>query len=88
MDVGDKQLVASVLERGRRRRDDDDLNDTKDELDEPTPDDGLSVAGELGVEVAVDEAESKPWEEPPAKLDPEEAEEPTARRSSTRSPPT
>src|SRR5690348_2004860 len=78
MDVGDKQLVASVLERGRRRRDDDDLNDTKDELDEAAPDDGLSVAGELGVEVALDDSESKPWEEPPAKLDPEVAEEPTA----------
>src|SRR5690242_9888720 len=78
MDVGDKQLVASVLERGRRRRDDDDLNDTKDELDEAAPDDGLSVAGELGVEVALDDTDSKPWEEPPAKLDAETAEEPTA----------
>src|SRR6478735_5553173 len=75
----DKLLVASVLERGRRRRDDDDPTDNKnDELEESTPDDGLSVAGELGVEVALDDSESKPWEEPPAKLDAETAEEPTA----------
>ena len=77
MDVGDKQLVASVLERGKRRRDDDDLLEPKDELEEPA-DDGLSVAGELGVEVALDETDKTPWEEPPAKLDPEVAEEPTA----------
>ena len=34
MDLADKQLVASVLERGKRRRDDDDLHQPKDELDE------------------------------------------------------
>ena len=79
MDVGDKQLVASVLERGRRRRDDDDMAENKDELDEgAAPDDGLAVAGELGVEVALDETDKTPWEEPPAKLDPAVAEEPTA----------
>src|SRR3954453_2869585 len=78
MDVGDKQLVASVLERGRRRRDDDDMNEQKDELEETPADDGLAVAGELGVEVALDDSEKTPWEEPPAKLDPEVAEEPTA----------
>src|SRR5919201_1221500 len=55
MDSADKQLVASVLERGKRRRDDDDL----------------------GVDVAVEEA-GQAWEEPPAKLDAEIAEEPTA----------
>ncbi len=77
MDVGDKQLVASVLERGKRRRDDDDLLDNKDELEEgsqrrhPAP-------AELGVEVAIDDGEKTAWEEPPAKLDPQEAEEPTA----------
>src|SRR5207247_532707 len=38
---------------------------------------GLAVAAELGVGVAVDEASQQPWEEPPAKLDAEEAEEPT-----------
>src|SRR3954453_11156463 len=78
MDVGDKQLVASVLERGRRRRDDDDMNEQKDELEETPADDGLAVAGELGVEVALDDSEKTPWEEPPAKLDPQVAEEPTA----------
>src|SRR3954452_11834071 len=79
MDVGDKLLVASVLERGRRRRDDDDPTEQKDELEEsPTADDGLAVAGELGVEVALDDSEKTPWEEPPAKLDPQGAEEPTA----------
>src|SRR3954447_13256907 len=78
MDVGDKLLVASVLERGRRRRDDDDPTETKDELEEPAADDGLAVAGELGVEVALDDSEKTPWEEPPAKLDPQVAEEPTA----------
>ena len=76
MDVGDKQLVASVLERGKRRRDDDDLLEPKDELDE-TPD-AHSSAAELGVEVALDDADKTPWEEPPAKLDPQVAEEPTA----------
>src|SRR6476659_3626183 len=58
MDSADKQLVASVLERGKRRRDDDDLLQPKDELD-------------------VDD-QSPAWEEPPAKLDAETAEEPTA----------
>jgi len=75
MDVGDKQLVASVLERGKRRRDDDSL-EQKDELDEPV--NGLSAAAELGVEVAIDDADKTPWEEPPAKLDAEVADEPTA----------
>src|SRR3954463_10262856 len=79
MDVGDKLLVASVLERGRRRRDDDDPTEQKDELEEtPSSGDGLAVAGELGVEVALDDSEKTPWEEPPAKLDPQVAEEPTA----------
>ena len=35
------------------------------------------LAAELGVDVAVAEADRQPWEEPPAKLDPEEQEEPT-----------
>ena len=76
MDANDKSLVASVLERGKRRRDDDGMLDSKDELDEPT--DGMSTASELGVDVAIDEADKTPWEEPPAKLNPEVAEEPTA----------
>ena len=37
----------------------------------------LAAAAELGVDVAVDEADQQPWEEPPAKLDAEEQEEPT-----------
>ena len=73
MDVGDKQLVASVLERGKRRRDDD-LD--KDEIEES--DNGVSSPAELGVEVAIDEGDKRPWEEPPAKLDAQTAEEPTA----------
>src|SRR6187200_2812854 len=76
MDSADKQLVASVLERGKRRRDDDDLLAPKDELDDGVGD-GLAVAADLGVEVAVDD-QSPAWEEPPAKLDAETAEEPTA----------
>jgi RNA polymerase primary sigma factor len=72
-DPTDKQLVASVLERGKRRREDDSLA-PKDEL-EPSGD-GRAKAAELGVAVAVDE-EQKPWEEPPAKLDPVTADEPT-----------
>ncbi|MEA2677359.1 MAG: hypothetical protein QOJ81_1500 [Chloroflexota bacterium] len=72
----DKQLVASVLERGKRRRDDD-LNDQKDELDEPQ--DGITAAAELGVEVQIDaDGTQTPWEEPPAKLDAAAADEPTA----------
>ncbi|HSH22061.1 MAG TPA: RNA polymerase sigma factor RpoD [Candidatus Caenarcaniphilales bacterium] len=79
MDANDKQLVASVLERGKRRRDpeDDTLLRPKDDLDEPAGD-GVDAAAELGVAVAVDDAEKTPWEEPPAKLDPAVAEEPTA----------
>jgi RNA polymerase primary sigma factor len=76
MDVGDKQLVASVLERGKRRRDDDGMLDSKDELEERG--NGISAAAELGVDVAIDDADKTPWEEPPAKLSPQVAEEPTA----------
>src|SRR5688572_17684493 len=76
MDTGDKQLVASVLERGKRRRDDDSL-EQKDELDNE-PVNGMNAAAELGVEVALDDADKTPWEEPPAKLDAEVADEPTA----------
>src|SRR5688572_17346561 len=79
MDTSDKQLVASVLERGKRRRDEDGMLDgnRSDELDEPNA--GLSAAAELGVDVAIDETEKgSAWEEPPAKLDAETAEEPSA----------
>ncbi len=75
-DPTDKLLVASVLERGKRRDIDEDLVQPKDD-DELLPDAGLAAAAELGVEVAVDETDKATWEEPPAKLDAEEAEEPT-----------
>jgi RNA polymerase primary sigma factor len=75
-DPTDKLLVASVLERGKRRDIDADLVQPKED-DELTPDAGMAAAAELGVDVAVDEAAQQPWEEPPAKLDPEEADEPT-----------
>ena len=75
-DATDKLLVASVLERGKRRRDpDDDLVRPKDDDDDAT--ETINPAAALGVEVTVDEGDKQPWEEPPAKLDPEEAEEPT-----------
>ncbi len=79
-DPTDKLLVASVLERGKRRDIDDDLVKDKDDDEEeeggrPGADDGL--AAELGVDVAVAEADRQPWEEPPAKLDATEQEEPT-----------
>jgi RNA polymerase primary sigma factor len=74
----DKLLVASVLERGKRRRDDDLADNSKDELDEPASD-GMSAAAELGVEVQIDaDGSQTPWEEPPAKLDAKDADEPTA----------
>ena len=80
MDVGDKQLVASVLERGKRRRDDDDTIDKNDELEEgSTNNDGITQAAQLGVAVSIDEGErSSSWQEPPQKLDSTTAEEPTA----------
>src|SRR5215218_7778140 len=78
MDSSDKSLVASVLERGKRRRDEDGMLDGNrgDELEESNP--GSAVAQELGVDVAIDETDKQPWEEPPAKLDAETAEEPSA----------
>ncbi len=79
MDASDKSLVASVLERGKRRRDEDGMLDgnRNDELGEES-NQGSAVAQELGVDVAIDEGEKGPWEEPPAKLDAETAEEPSA----------
>jgi RNA polymerase primary sigma factor len=75
-DPTDKLLVASVLERGKRRDIDAELgNNNHDEEDDALPGGGL--AQELGVDVAVAEADAQPWEEPPSKLDPEEQEEPT-----------
>ncbi|CAN5246250.1 hypothetical protein BH24CHL7_BH24CHL7_10990 [soil metagenome] len=78
MDPNDKQLVASVLERGKRRRDPDEgLVQPKDDSEEGSSN-GAAAAAALGVAVAVDETEKSPWEEPPAKLNPQVAEEPTA----------
>jgi len=75
----DTQLVAAVLERGKRRGIDDDRVAPKDEAEEAalgTP--GLEgVAAELGVAVSVEEAGQQPWEEPPAILTKEDADEPT-----------
>ncbi|MGZ3586870.1 MAG: sigma-70 family RNA polymerase sigma factor, partial [Candidatus Limnocylindrales bacterium] len=78
VDPTDTQLVAAVLERGKRRGLDDDLVAPKgEEADELVVPD-LGVAAELGVAVSVEEAGQQPWEEPPAILTKEEAEEPTA----------
>jgi RNA polymerase primary sigma factor len=77
IDATDKLLVASVLERGKRREMDEDLVRPKEEEDEIGAAPGFAAAAELGVDVAVAEADQQPWEEPPAKLDAEEQEEPT-----------
>ena len=78
MDSADKQLVASVLERGKRRRDDDDLLAAQGRARRAAPDDGLAVAAELGVEVAVDDARPEPGKSRRPSSTPEVAEEPTA----------
>ncbi len=75
MDPSDKVLVASVLERDRRRRGLDDEVEPKDTDDEIEVGPELAAA-ELGVDVPVEDSERVPWQEPPAKLE-EEAEEPT-----------
>jgi RNA polymerase sigma factor RpoD-like protein len=75
MDPSDKVLVASVLERDRRRRGLDDEVEPKDTEDELEIGPELAAA-ELGVDVPVEDGERVPWQEPPAKLE-EEAEEPT-----------
>jgi RNA polymerase primary sigma factor len=77
VDATDKLLVASVLERGKRRDMDEDLVRPKDDDEELRERPGFDAAAELGVDVAVAEADQQPWEEPPAKLDAEEQEEPT-----------
>jgi RNA polymerase primary sigma factor len=73
-DSTDKLLVASVLERGKRR--DDELGPVQEEDELATARDGLTAAAELGVEVAVDEGDKTPWQEPPAQLETEEQDEP------------
>ena len=77
-DPADQQLVAAVLERGKRRRGlDDDLVAGPGDEDELEAAPELGVAAELGVTVPVEEGQ-QPWEEPPPTLTKEEAEEPTA----------
>jgi RNA polymerase primary sigma factor len=75
MDPSDKVLVASVLERDRRRRGLGDEVEPKDAEDDLDLGPELAVA-ELGVDVPVDDVERVAWQEPPAKLE-EGAEEPT-----------
>ena len=77
VDPTDKLLVASVLERGKRRGEDDDLVSPKNSDDDELGNGSISAVAELGVEVSVEDDAKQPWEEPPAKLDPEEADEPT-----------
>ncbi|HET7677988.1 MAG TPA: sigma-70 factor domain-containing protein, partial [Candidatus Limnocylindrales bacterium] len=78
IDPTDKLLVESVLERGKRRGDDD-VVEPKSTTDDEVLAGGArpAVVAELGLDVAVDEAAQAPWEEPPAKLDAAEQEEPT-----------
>ena len=73
-DATDKLLVASVLERGQRRDVDGDLvqPEQEDETDAPR---GLRAAGELGVQVTVEESQEQPWQDPPVELDHEVADE-------------
>ena len=76
-DPTDKLLVESVLERGKRRDIDDEMGGPRKEADEEDEPSNNGLAAELGVDVAVAENDRQPWEEPPAKLDPEEQDEPT-----------
>ncbi|CAN5705058.1 hypothetical protein BH23CHL8_BH23CHL8_32250 [soil metagenome] len=67
-DATDKLLVASVLERGKRR-------DVEADLVRPEQEDGigaprgLRAAVELGVQVSVEESQEQPWRDPPVELD-------------------
>jgi RNA polymerase primary sigma factor len=80
-DTADKQLVAAVLERGKRRRGmEDDLVAVPGDEEEVNGNGGsgtLGVAAELGVKVPVEADGQASWEEPPATLTKEEADEPT-----------
>ncbi len=76
-DPTDKLLVESVLERGKRRDLDDEMGGPRKDADDDDQPSTNGLAAELGVDVAVAENDRQPWEEPPAKLDPEEQEEPT-----------
>jgi RNA polymerase primary sigma factor len=73
-DPGDRNLVASVLDRdGRQPSFEDGSVGPKEE--EETPLLPRIATAELGVEVAIEDADG--WPEPPAQLTAEKAEEPT-----------
>jgi len=75
-DPGDKNLVASVLERDKRQPAyEDGFIGPKEEGEEDVVRTPEIAPAELGVDVAVEDAAG--WPEPPAKLTVEEAEEPT-----------
>jgi RNA polymerase primary sigma factor len=74
-DATDKLLVASVLERGKRDVDADVVQpEHEDEIGAPR---NFGVAGELGVQVTVEESQKQPWQEPPAKLEEDEEDKPS-----------
>ena len=73
-DATDKLLVASVLERGKRDVDGDTVQpEQEDVIGAPR---NFGVAGELGVQVTVEESQKQPWREPPAKLEEDEEDKP------------
>ncbi|MEX1334565.1 MAG: sigma-70 factor domain-containing protein, partial [Candidatus Limnocylindrales bacterium] len=73
-DATDKLLVASVLERGKRAADDDTVQpEQEDVIGAPR---NFGVAGELGVQVTVEESQKQPWQEPPAKLEDDDDDKP------------
>ena len=74
-DATDKLLVASVLERGKRDMDGDTVQpEQEDEIGAPR---NFGVAGELGVQVTVEESQKQPWQDPPAKLDDDDDDKPS-----------
>ena len=72
-DATDKLLVASVLERGKRGADETVQPEQEDVIGAPR---NFGVAGELGVQVTVEESQKQPWREPPAKLEEDEDDKP------------
>jgi RNA polymerase primary sigma factor len=77
-DATDKLLVASVLERGKRRDIDADLVQPAEEDEISGNGPGFDAAAELGVDVSLTETEKPAWQEPPANLPAEEADEPAS----------
>jgi len=76
-DATDKQLVASVLERGKRHMDGDTVQPEQEDLIGAPR--NFGAAAELGVQVTVEESQRQPSQEPPAKLDKEEPERPSTK---------